>query len=128
MTEPLDGMSESEGEGEASRGRLNELLKERDGLPRRLFHVALENLAVFGVPAGLAVYVGIQTDRLLLALSVAFVLSWGIFIVRFRTILRKMNALERAIEAERKRLGIETPKPKGYEEEDGEEEEQKDLP
>ncbi|MEX0933541.1 MAG: hypothetical protein WDZ74_02175 [Candidatus Paceibacterota bacterium] len=92
---------------------LQDLLRTRDALTRRLFLVALENLAVFGVPAGIAVYVGIQTGNILLPLLVALVFSWSVFFVRFRTILREAKRIEKEIEDERGRLGIVEPQNTG---------------
>lgn len=86
--------------------KLQSLLEKRDALPRKLFLVALENLAVFGIPAGIAVYVGIRTGNIIVPLLVALIFSWSVFFVRFRTILREAKSLEKEIDDERERLLI----------------------
>lgn len=89
---------------------LQALTEKRDGLPRKLFLVAVENLAVFGIPAGIAVYVGIRTENIIVPLLVALIFSWSVFFLRFRTILSEAKRLEKEIDDERERLGVATPR------------------
>lgn len=114
---------------EKDRAELDQLLARRELFPRRLFLIALENVAVFGVPALGAVLLGIRFGYLWLLLILALVFSWGIFFFRFRAVVKEMKNLERAIDEERERLGIEKPKAPGYddEEDEGGEDENENL-
>lgn len=109
---------------EGDRAELDNLLAKRELFPRRLFLIALENVAVFGVPALGAVLLGIRFGYLWLFLILALVFSWGTFFFRFRKVVREMKDLERAIDEERERLGIEKPEAPGYDDEENEDEDE----
>jgi len=102
----MDFTSSEEKHTKKSTQKLSRLLKKRDTFPRRLFLVAFENLVVFGVPAGLAVYIGTQTGHFLPALVLALLFSWIFFFIRFWMFLRAMNKLEKEIEEEQSRAGV----------------------
>lgn len=93
---------------------LDQLLKERKVLGWRMFRMMFENIVIFGAPAGIAVWVGLKYEKLIFALVGAFILSWIIFFVNYRQILRSVNEVEDKIKAERKRAGIPEPEAPGF--------------
>lgn len=93
---------------------LERLLKERQVLGWRMLRMMFENVVIFGAPAGLAVWIGLKYDILILSLVVAFILSWIIFFTNYNRILKKVNEVESQIKAERRRAGIPEPEAPGF--------------
>lgn len=107
---------------------LDRLLKERHFLGRRMLMMLFENVIVFGAPAGIAVWIGLRYEMLVIALVVAFTLSWLIFFANYRQVLKRVNEVDEKIKAERERAGIPHPEAPGFpplEEENEEDEEEK---
>lgn len=105
---------------------LGELLAKREQHVNRLFAFMLEFLVIYGAPAAIAVLLarsltnkcpGILEEPCgeearvvyVIALGVAFVVSWGIFILRWRSLAKATRELQAKIDLERARLGVATP-------------------
>ncbi|MDZ7726305.1 MAG: hypothetical protein U5L75_01865 [Candidatus Campbellbacteria bacterium] len=116
----------SEGENRST-PELDNLLKQREEVTRRLYVMMFENLAIFGVPAFVALVVGLKLREewgniaLFALLALALVVSWLIFFRRYRYFTGELAKLETAIKNERKRAGIPEPEAPGYPDEEEEE-------
>lgn len=84
--------------------------QDREALTNRTFRLMLQILVIFGVPAGIAFFVGrwidttydIRPNGTLAVLGVSFVLSWGITIMLYRKISREFKELEKREQEEQK--------------------------
>jgi hypothetical protein len=83
-------------------GELKSLRKKRDGYVDQMMWFALSLIVIFGLPAGIAVYLGKvvfeNTVVLTISLISAFVLSWLIVIYRYKKIAKKVRETEDAIQ------------------------------
>ncbi|MFT7557968.1 MAG: Flp pilus assembly protein TadB [Planctomycetota bacterium] len=92
---------------------LQKLIHSRDTLINGMFYYALGLVAVFGVPAGIAVYVGkylIGTKvSLVISLLLALVLSWTLVMVKYSQLSKKTLAMDNAIQSLRAEIQEEEP-------------------
>ena len=91
---------------------LRELKKKRERESTRAFMVGLQSIATFGVPAFGAFFLGwwldsrFHTGRTVVfyLLAAAFIISWLLFYLHFRSFMRDFRKLENAIADERRKL------------------------
>lgn len=79
--------------------RLRELEEKRDKQVTRIFWLSLEIALVFLIPALLSVYISklLFPKFIFLAMFLTFIISWVIVIVRYQSISKKINSIEKEI-------------------------------